>query len=100
MNSKLALFSLCIVAITSGCESTPSYSSYATPYYSPYTTSSLPAPVSINEICPEGTVAKTVSDMRNMSTIECIYNYLPTVTGRATIVANEGNRVAGIPVVR
>ncbi len=90
MNTKFALFPLCVVVFTSGCESTPSYPSYVEP--------SLPAHGSINEHCPEGTVARVVSDMRNMSTIECVYGYLLEGNRRAPIVAARGNRVAGTPI--
>lgn len=89
MNSKFALIPLCIAAFLSGCESAQSI----TP-----PSSSLPPPVSINDACPEGTSARVVSDMRNMSTIECVYEKLLADGRRVQVVVDGANRVASIPV--
>lgn len=88
MNRKfILLFPLCLIAITSGCESTPS---------SPYTAPSRP--ISINERCPEGTVAKVVTDMRNHSTIECVLAGVREFNETVPHTVQRGYGVAGITI--
>lgn len=91
MNKKFSLLlPLCLIIITSGCESTPTYTQ----------TSSLPPPIDINNRCPEGATAKIVSDMRNMTNIECVHDGVKMINERVPSVVKRGYGVAGIPIVR